>query len=69
MKTSKLLDVVRTMPPLHHTIAVEPFCIQQSEVVKWLISQPEALQFLFEKAKPLMVYDKVTNTWRGVEYH
>ena len=68
MKTSKL-DVVRTMPPLHHTVTGEPFCIQNSEVVKWLINQPEALQYLFEKAKSLLVYDKATNTWRGAEYH
>ena len=68
MKTSKL-DIVRTMPPLHHTIPGEPFRMEDSEVVKWLLRQPDVMVYLFEKAKPLMVYDKVTNTWRGAEYH
>ena len=40
---SKLLDAVKRMPELRHSIPGKEFKIQNSEVIKWLIMQPEIL--------------------------
>lgn len=62
-------DITKQMPPLHHTMPGEEFDITKSEVVKWLISQPEIMQLIFNAVKgKYIVYDKVTGTWRGVDY-
>ena len=38
------LDCVKTMPPLYHSLPNEQFSLQKSEVVAWLIKQPEIQQ-------------------------
>lgn len=69
-KRSKLLDVVKNMPPLHHTIPNEEFDIKKSEVVKWLISQPDILNWIWNNIKQSgdVIYDKDTGEWRGVDF-
>jgi len=67
VKKQTRLEVVREMPPLRHSIPGEPFRMENSEVVKWLLRQPEVLQYLFDKAKVYLVYDAATGTWRGTK--
>ena len=47
------------------------FDIRKSEVAKWICSQPEVLQKIFDMAnrKGLIEYDSETNTWKGIDYH
>lgn len=69
------LEVVRKMPPLYHKMPDEDFDINKSEVVEWLMKQPEIKQFIFEKAsnrsdklKP-MKYNHTICKWQGVDYN
>lgn len=64
-KINVRLSVARKMPPLYHSLPGENFDIFKSEVIKWLVSQPEILQYLFDKAKEYCEYDPVTEKWRG----
>ena len=66
-KTKNLnrLSVASKMPPRYHTLPNRKFDIFESEVIKWLLAQPEILQYLFNKAKEYCVYDPVTGKWRG----
>jgi len=72
---SKNLDITKTMPPLHHTVPGEEFDIEKSEVVKWLVGQPEILNYVINRIKggkgqsPYIVYNSGTETWQGVDYH
>ena len=69
----------KTMPPRYHTLPGKPFNILASEVCKWLIEQPEilraveddVLQFIFNQAvqKKMIVYDKQTGMWYGVNWN
>ena len=45
----------------------QPFDIAKSEVVGWLISQPEIQDWLFERLKEsqAIVFDAATRTWSG----
>ena len=45
----------------------QPFDIAKSEVVAWLISQPEIQDWLFERLKEsqAIVFDAATKTWSG----
>ena len=45
----------------------QPFEIAKSEVVGWLISQPEIQHWLFERLKEsrAIVFDAATRTWSG----
>lgn len=64
------LDIAKQMPPLHHAMPGDGFDITKSEVVKWLMSQPEIMQLIFNavRGQKRIVYDKATGTWRGVDY-
>lgn len=69
----KLLECVKKMPELRHSVSDGEFDITKSEVVKWLIRQPDVLQFMFDTvARPgyeerLIVYNPDRGTWRGVD--
>lgn len=71
---SKLLSVAKKMPPLYHTIPGEEFDIKKSEVVNWLISQPEILSYVVNRIKggkgqsAYIIYDSDTGKWQGVDY-
>lgn len=69
-KVSKLLDVAKTMPPLYHTIPNEMFDIEKSEVVQWLIKQPDILNYVVNRIKSsgLIIYDSQSGVWEGVDY-
>ena len=67
-KRTEKFDCVMNMPPLYHTVPGEKFETLKSPVVKWLLSQPSIVQFVFDKAKEHLVYDPTTGTWQGVNY-
>lgn len=64
-KSSKLC-IAENMPPLYHTIPGQRFDVKNSQVVNWLIAQPEILQYLFDKiSHEYLQYDPDTGKWRG----
>jgi hypothetical protein len=66
MKRKPIASVL-TMPPRRHSIPGQPFDIERSEVVRWLLSQPEVTRWVFDVARSRgwIVYDRATGTWRG----
>ena len=71
-KVSKLLDVAKRMPPLYHTLPGEEFEVSKSEVIQWLIRQPDILSYISNRVRgdsKLIVYDRETGKWQGVDYN
>lgn len=62
------LNCARKMPPLRH-ITSETFDITQSEVARWLVSQPDIMQKIFDMAAnhKMISYHQTTRTWRGAD--
>ena len=73
-KIPKRFEVVKTMPPLKHNPEGD-FDPQNSEVIKWLISQPDILNYIFDavrgngRRESPIFYDCDTQTWRGIDYN
>lgn len=63
------LESAKEMPPLAHT-TTKPFDITKSEVAKWLVSQPEIMQKVFDMAAnhKVIKYNTEKKTWQGVDY-
>lgn len=70
----RLLNAARKMPPLHHKLSGEDFDWMKSETVKWLVSQPEILDFIWRSVRDktgentLISYNPDTGKWQGVDY-
>lgn len=56
------------MPPLHHKMPDRPFQWEDSEVIHWLMSQPQIQAYIFDKAIKYIRCDSSTGTWQGVDY-
>lgn len=69
-KRSKLLEVARMLPPSYHTLPGEEFDIEKSEVIHWLVDQPEILNFLWNNIKQSgdVAYDSATGLWQGIDW-
>ena len=69
-KRSKLLDVSKKLPPSYHTIPGQEFNVKKSEVINWLIDQPEILNYLWNNIKQSgdVFYDSETGIWTGVDW-
>lgn len=69
-KRSQLLNVVRKMPPLFHTIPGQAFDILQSQVLLWLIKQPDILNYIWNNIKQSgdVFYDLESGKWQGTDY-
>lgn len=74
---SKNLQAVKKMPPLVHHVKGENFDITKSEVAKWLVQQPEVMQWVFDHVNNmqrkngeelLIKYNPDTGMWNGVDY-
>jgi hypothetical protein len=66
-----MFRVVKTMPPLwHFPPNGQPFDVMKSEVVQWMLKQPEIAQTVFNMAKRhgMIVYDLESKTWRGIRW-
>ncbi len=63
------LDCAKDMPPLAHSTS-KPFDITKSEVAKWLVSQPEVMQKIFNMAsnRAVIKFNSETQMWQGVNY-
>lgn len=71
MKSKTLESIGRNMPPLtHHADKSKPFDDSQSEVLKWLSKQPEALNYVFGRLSGggVIQYDSTSNQWVGVDW-
>ena len=66
----RLMSALKDMPPLYHSLPGHSFDIRNSEVIKWLVSNPEVLQYLFDKANKsgFIIYNPKTGKWQGVNY-
>lgn len=66
----KFLECVKHMPPLGHAKDKTGFDIQNSDVAKWIIQQPEVMQKIFDMANRhgFIKYNPETKTWQGVDY-
>lgn len=68
-KDSNAFPVASNMPAglKHWPDAPDLYDPAKSEVIKWLIGQPEVLQYLFFKCTTAkaIVFDPETKTWRG----
>lgn len=68
------LEIAKKMPPSYHTLPNQKFDIKKSEAVKWLMKQPETMNFVWERIvnrgkqlKPIE-YNKETGEWQGINY-
>ena len=68
MKNTHILGCALTMPPRSHEDKTKPFNPMESQVYQWLIQQEEVQMLLLSLAKGAIVYDKITDTWRGKNY-
>lgn len=72
--TSYLLDIAKTMPPLYHKLPNEDYDVNKREVARWLIQQPDILNYVVNRIKasgtsePLIKYNPSTGKWQGVDY-
>lgn len=66
--SSRLASSVRKMPPLFHSLPGEEFDISRSEVVRWLVCQPEVQRWLFDtvRGRKLIEFDAENGTWTGL---
>ena len=65
----KFLDCARKMPALYNTLPGEQYDIKKSEVISWLVKQPEIQRKIFEmaKAQKVIEYDKDLKKWKGID--
>jgi hypothetical protein len=64
---SHALKVAARMPLLRHHMRDEPFDILRSDVVAWLVSQPEIAQELFNYVRRHGAIVYVDGRWCGAE--
>lgn len=66
----KRLLVANKMPPLHRTQLNEPYSYKHDEVLKWIATYPELLDYVFDKLSTgkHIRYNPDTGTWQGVNY-
>ena len=69
--TSYLLDIAKRMPPLYNKLPNEDYDVNKSEVAKWLVNQPEIMNYIVNRIKScknFIAYDPSTGKWHGVDY-
>lgn len=66
----RVLETTKLMPPLRHSIPGKDFNIQKSEVMKWIMQNPDAWNFIWNNIKQSgsVIYNPDTGTWQGVDY-
>jgi hypothetical protein len=67
-KISKLLDVAMLMPPLSHNhVKGQPFKPENSDVLKWLCSQPTIMIWVGQNLhkRGVIIFDSESGFWRG----
>lgn len=69
---NKRLHCAKDMPKLKHKIG-EHYNVSKSEVVRWLINQPDIQDYIFRRVTDggedaLIKYNPDTGEWQGVNY-
>lgn len=61
---------LKEMPPLYHKLPNEKFDLGKSEVLNWLGTQKEAMNWLLMSANKngYLEFDFETRKWKGVNY-
>lgn len=69
-QNSKPFNAISKMPPGQHHQPFDQFAWPASEVVLWLINQPDVMQYIFTKAKAsgAIIFDQESGTWHGRDY-
>lgn len=70
MKSKRVRDVVSRMPALHHHPDKDaPFNQRDSEVINWLVAQPEVRVWLMDTCREagLIRFFVESGTWKGVD--
>ncbi len=73
-KIPKRFEVVKKMPPLRHKSG-DGYNPEESEVIDWLIKQPDILNYIFDavrgngRRESPIVFNPEAGTWQGVDYH
>ena len=69
-KSDKRLRTARKMPPLHHTLPGKDFDSERSQVLEWIVEQPELVNYLFDHIRYAghIQFDPKRRTWVGVDY-
>ena len=64
------LSKVSKMPPSYHKLPGKEYDPKNAETIKWMIQQPELLEYLWDHVKQskFVEYDKETGLWIGVDY-
>lgn len=67
---SKKWDSIKNMPPLYHKLPDQKFELNKSEVLDWLASQREVIDWIFHNAKNrgYIVFNQATGQWQGADY-
>lgn len=70
---NKKLLCAKQMPELKHKIDEGKYDVMKSEVVKWLLSQPDIQEYIFKRVTDggedaLIKYDPERGTWKGIDY-
>lgn len=66
--TYNFLNIARKMPRLKHKVG-NKFDVNTSEVIHWLVNQPEIMSKIFNmvQSRGLIVYDPDTREWKGID--
>jgi len=69
MNQREFIELMSTMPPLHHTIPGCAFDDEKSELVIWLLAQPGIKSWLFARMETTgrIAYNPETGCWSGVQ--
>ena len=69
-RIDKRLLIAANMPPLMHKPTDSEFVSENSEVLNWIASQPELVEYLMGELryKGLIVFDQETKLWQGQIY-
>ena len=66
--TSTKMQLLKQMPRLKHK-PDDQFSVYGSEVIQWIVKQPDLMLYLFDKCKQsgCITYDSSTGEWHGVD--
>jgi hypothetical protein len=69
-KHSLKFEAISEMPPLHHKLPGQEFDWSKSEVMNWIVSQPQVRDYIYCKAANagLIEYNNATGKWTGRDY-
>jgi hypothetical protein len=67
MSLKNFLEKVSKMPEFPHSVEGQPYDVNNSQAVLWMIEQPEVREYLMEKARGYQAieFDPVSKKWRG----